>query len=54
MRPGLEKAREAAAEAECAAETLKQAMIDAFVETFPGAPINQLVEPHIGMSWAEK
>ena len=41
-------------QAERAAEILKQAMIDGFVETFPGAPINGLVEPHIGMSWAEK
>ena len=41
-------------QAELAAEILKQAMIDGFIETFPGAPINQLVEPHIGMSWAEK
>ena len=37
-----------------AAEILKQAMIDGFIETFPDAPIDQLVEPHIGMSWAEK
>ena len=41
-------------QAERAAEILKQAMIDAFVETFPDAPIDGLVEPHIGMSWAEK
>ena len=41
-------------QADLAAEILKQAMIDAFAETFPGAPINRLVEPHIGMSWAEK
>ena len=41
-------------QAELAAEILKQAMIDGFIETFPGAPINRLVEPHIGMSWAEK
>ena len=37
-----------------AAAILKQAMIDGFVETFPDAPIDGLVEPHIGMSWAEK
>jgi DNA polymerase-1 len=44
---------EAAAEdAERAAELLKQAMIDAFAETFPGAPLDRLVEPHIGMSWS--
>ena len=41
-------------QAERAAEILKQAMIDGFVETFPDAPIDGLVEPHIGMSWAEK
>ena len=41
-------------QAERAAEILKQAMIDGFIETFPGAPINGLVEPHVGMSWAEK
>ena len=44
---------EAAAEdAERAAELLKQAMIEAFAETFPGAPLNGLVEPDIGMSWS--
>ena len=37
-----------------AASILKQAMIDGFIETFPDAPINGLVKPHIGMSWAEK
>jgi DNA (cytosine-5)-methyltransferase 1 len=41
-------------QAEQAAEILKQAMIDGFIETFPDAPIDGLVEPHIGMSWAEK
>ena len=41
-------------QADLAAEILKQAMIDGFIDTFPGAPIDQLVEPHIGMSWAEK
>ena len=41
-------------QANLAAEILKQAMIDGFIDTFPGAPIDQLVEPHIGMSWAEK
>ena len=41
-------------QAERAAEILKQSMVDAFAETFPGAPLNGLVEPHIGMSWAEK
>ena len=28
-------------------------MIDGFAETFPGAPLNGLVEPHIGLSWSE-
>ena len=41
-------------QADLAAEILKQAMIDGFIETFPDAPIDGLVEPHIGMSWAEK
>jgi DNA polymerase-1 len=40
-------------QAEQAAEFLKQAMIDGFVETFPGAPLNGLVEPHIGLNWGE-
>jgi DNA polymerase I len=40
-------------QAERAAEILKQSMIDGFAETFPGAPLNGLVEPHIGMSWGE-
>lgn len=38
-------------QAEQAAEILKQAMIDGFIETFPGAPINGLVEPHVATSW---
>jgi DNA polymerase I len=42
----------AAEDAEQAAELLKQAMIDAFAETFPGAPLNGLVEPHIGANWS--
>jgi DNA polymerase I len=40
-------------QAERAAEILKQSMIDGFAETFPGAPLNGLVEPHIGLSWGE-
>jgi hypothetical protein len=40
-------------QAERAAEILKQSMIDGFVETFPGAPLNGLVEPHIGANWGE-
>ena len=40
-------------QAERAAEILKQAMIDGFAETFPGAPLNGLVEPHIGPNWGE-
>jgi hypothetical protein len=27
-------------------------MVDGFAETFPGAPLNGLVEPHIGANWA--
>ena len=38
-------------QSERAAEILKQSMIDGFSETFPGAPLNGLVEPHIGASW---
>jgi hypothetical protein len=40
-------------QAELAAEILKQSMIDGFAETFPGAPLNGLVEPHIGLNWGE-
>jgi DNA polymerase-1 len=40
-------------QAEQAAQILKQSMIDGFAETFPGAPLNGLVEPHIGASWGE-
>jgi DNA polymerase I len=40
-------------QAERAAEILKQAIIDGFAETFPGAPLNGLVDPHIGASWGE-
>jgi DNA polymerase I len=40
-------------QADEAAEILKQAMIDGFAETFPGAPLKGLVEPHIGMTWSE-
>jgi DNA (cytosine-5)-methyltransferase 1 len=40
-------------QAERAAEILKQAMIDGFAETFPGAPLNGLVEPQIGPNWGE-
>jgi DNA polymerase I len=39
--------------AEQAAELLKKTMIDAFLETFPGAPVNGLVKSHVGMSWGE-
>jgi DNA polymerase-1 len=41
-----------AEQAEQAAEILKQSMIDGFAETFPGAPLNGLVQPHITASWA--
>ena len=40
-------------QAERAAEILKQSMTDGFAETFPGAPLNGLVEPHIGLNWSE-
>jgi DNA (cytosine-5)-methyltransferase 1 len=40
-------------QAERAASILKQAMIDGFTETFPGAPLAGLVEPHIGTNWGE-
>jgi DNA (cytosine-5)-methyltransferase 1 len=40
-------------QAERAAEILKQSMIDGFSETFPGAPLNGLVEPHVGATWGE-
>ena len=40
-------------QAERAAEILKQSMIDGFAETFPGAPLNGLVEPHVGVNWGE-
>jgi DNA (cytosine-5)-methyltransferase 1 len=39
-------------DAERAAGILKQAMIDGFAETFPGAPLDGLVEPKIGDNWA--
>jgi DNA polymerase I len=41
------------ADAERAAEILRQAMIDGFAETFPGAPLNGLVDLHIAGNWAE-
>ena len=40
-------------DADHAAAILKQAMVDAFAEIFPSAPLNGLVEPHIGLSWGE-
>ena len=40
-------------QAERAAEIVKHSMIDGFAETFPGAPLNGLVEPHIGSNWGE-
>ena len=36
-----------------AAALLKKAMIEGFADTFPGAPLNGLVEPHICMNWSE-
>ena len=35
-----------------AAELLEKAMTTAFAETFPNAPLNGLVEVHIGPDWA--
>ena len=35
-----------------AAELLVKAMLDAFAETFPGAPLNGLVEANSGLNWA--
>jgi DNA polymerase I-like protein with 3'-5' exonuclease and polymerase domains len=40
-------------QAESAAQILKQSMIDAFLETFPGAPTTELLDLHIGANWAE-
>ena len=40
-------------DADYAVEILKQAMTDAFAETFLSAPLNGLVEPHIGPNWGE-
>ena len=42
----------ASGEAERAAAILRQAMIDGFAETFPGAPLNGLVDVHIAENWA--
>jgi DNA polymerase-1 len=39
--------------ADRAAAILRQAMVDGFAETFPGAPLEGLVDLHIGMSWSE-
>jgi DNA polymerase I-like protein with 3'-5' exonuclease and polymerase domains len=45
---------EAAVEhADRAAELLQRAMVDAFVETFPGAPVAGLVKIGQGPSWGE-
>ena len=40
-------------QAEQAAAIVKQAMIDGFSETFPGAPLHGLVDPHVGANWSE-
>ena len=42
-----------AADAERAATILKQSMIDGLAETFPGAPLNGLVDLHIAGNWAD-
>jgi DNA polymerase-1 len=41
------------ADAEAARGILQQAMLDAFIETFPGAPTNGVVKAEIGRTWAE-
>jgi DNA polymerase I-like protein with 3'-5' exonuclease and polymerase domains len=38
-------------DAEAARAILQQTMIDAFTETFPGAPTTNLVTVHTGVSW---
>jgi DNA polymerase-1 len=40
-------------DADRAVEIVKKAMTDGFAETFPGAPLNGLVKPHVGMDWSE-
>jgi DNA polymerase family A len=40
-------------QADDAAKILKQAMVDASAETFPGAPLNGLVQPRAAPSWGE-
>jgi DNA polymerase-1 len=42
----------AEADAEKAAALLERAMLVAFAETFPGAPLKGLVETHLGADWA--
>jgi hypothetical protein len=39
-------------DAERAERLLEQAMTNAFAETFPGAPLRDLVKAHIGADWA--
>jgi hypothetical protein len=40
-------------DAQSARVLLQQAMLDAFVATFPGAPSNNVATATIGRSWAE-
>ena len=40
-------------DAELARDLLEIAMLNAFVETFPGAPTNSVATAQIGRSWAE-
>lgn len=42
-----------AVEDEAARQLLEQTMIDAVVETFPGAPITGVAEVSVGSNWAE-
>jgi DNA polymerase-1 len=41
-----------AGDADRAAAMLQRAMLDAFAETFPGAPLDGLVGAHVGADWA--
>jgi DNA polymerase I-like protein with 3'-5' exonuclease and polymerase domains len=40
-------------DAERAAVLLQEAMVDAFIETFPGAPTMNVAAVKIGRSWAD-
>jgi DNA polymerase I-like protein with 3'-5' exonuclease and polymerase domains len=40
-------------DAEVARDLLEDAMIGAFTETFPGAPVNGVATAKVGQTWAE-